>query len=149
MELLTKTKVILGAFSALFIFAAGRYSVQSPTIKTKESIDVNTDIKKAKDTHKVTTIIKDPKTGEEITTITEDTKENTDKTKESVTKIDQTITPPKTGTVNISALGAMDFGGTFKPAYGVSVSKEFIGPITVGAFGLTNGVIGLSLGLNF
>jgi hypothetical protein len=33
--------------------------------------------------------------------------------------------------------------------YGISVHREFIGPITLGAFGLTNGTVGLSIGVNF
>lgn len=53
-------------------------------------------------------------------------------------------------TLNISALVANDFSkGLLIPAYGVSVSKQVLGPITVGGFGLTNGTIGLSVGLNF
>lgn len=52
-------------------------------------------------------------------------------------------------TINLSALVANDFTAIPKPLYGLSISKEFLGPITVGAFGLTNGVVGLSLGYNF
>ena len=40
-------------------------------------------------------------------------------------------------------------GGDRIPLYGISANKEFIGPITIGAFGLTNGTIGLSIGVNF
>lgn len=51
---------------------------------------------------------------------------------------------------NVSALIANDFShGNIVPTYGASAQKEFIGPITIGAFGLTNGTIGVSIGLDF
>jgi hypothetical protein len=53
-------------------------------------------------------------------------------------------------TINISALIGKDFHKSgFEPLYGVSVSKEFIGPVTIGAFGLTSSVVGVTIGLNF
>lgn len=48
--------------------------------------------------------------------------------------------------VNLSLLGGTDFS---RPVYGLHVSKELIGPISVGLFGLTNKTVGLSLGINF
>ena len=39
-----------------------------------------------------------------------------------------------------------DFG---VPVYGLSYQREIIGPVSVGAFGLTNGTVGLSLGVTF
>lgn len=60
------------------------------------------------------------------------------------------VTQVKTPVINVSALVSVNFNGNLlSPVYGVSVSKEMIGPITVGAFGLTSGVVGASLGLNF
>lgn len=51
---------------------------------------------------------------------------------------------------NISVLVGNDFSNSvIKPMYGVSVTRELLGPVTVGAYGLTNGVIGISLGINF
>lgn len=52
-----------------------------------------------------------------------------------------TLHKKRPGTVNISAL-------ITSTAKGVSVTKELIGPITVGAFALSDGTIGASLGLN-
>lgn len=48
--------------------------------------------------------------------------------------------------VGLSALVGTDFN---VPVYGIAVNKEFIGPITLGAWGLTNKTVGLSIGLNF
>jgi hypothetical protein len=88
--------------------------------------------------HEVTVIVEDP-SGKKTTTITKDT---TRKSKEVV----KTIVKPK---VNVSALAGVSTTDSRKPVYGISVSKEFIGPITLGAFGLTNGIIGISVGVNF
>lgn len=56
----------------------------------------------------------------------------------------------KAKNLNVSALVANDFSTSIiRPVYGVSVSKEVLGPVTVGVFGLTSGVVGVSLGLNF
>lgn len=76
-----------------------------------------------------------------ITTIDHTQKVETD------SKTSVSLAKPK---INISALVANDFTrGGFIPSYGIAVSKEFIGPITIGGFGLTNGIFGLSIGINF
>jgi hypothetical protein len=49
--------------------------------------------------------------------------------------------------VTVSVLAASNFSSLLTPTYGVSVSKPIIGPIVIGAFGLVNGTVGLSLGL--
>jgi cytoskeletal protein RodZ len=143
-----KTKIIASLVVVLVAFASGRYSVSNPTVKTHETTQTDSETKIDKNTHKVTTITED-KTGKKVTTITEDTDTKADKTKDSVKTIDQTVTPQKTGTVNISALAGFGLDSGIQPVYGLSVSKELIGPITVGAFGLTNRTLGISVGLNF
>lgn len=85
--------------------------------------------------------------GKKTTTITENT--TTDTKKVTDTQKDIVVTAPKSSIINISALAGLDTGRGFVPTYGISASKELIGPITVGAFGLTNGTIGVSVGLNF
>jgi len=145
----TRTRILKSVFAILTAFAFGRYSVHNPDVKTVETVDTTSNTKVDKDTHKVTTITKDPD-GKEITTITEDTTSKIDKNTNSNTKIDQTITAAKQPKINISVLGANDFSrGLLVPTYGLSFNKEFIGPVTIGAFGLMNGVIGVSIGLDF
>lgn len=81
--------------------------------------------------------------------VIETTTTTIDRTQRTETSKNSTVVA-KRSTINVSALVANDFStGSLKPLYGVSVSKEVIGQITVGAFGLTNGTLGLSLGLNF
>lgn len=70
--------------------------------------------------------------------------------KDSVKTVKESLPPEKRSRINISALASVDAkGGNMIPVYGISANKEFIGPITIGAFGLTNGVVGLSIGVNF
>jgi len=51
---------------------------------------------------------------------------------------------------NVSALAVVDSSkGLLVPLYGISVSKQIIGPLTAGVHGYTNGMVGVSLGFNF
>lgn len=140
-----KTKIIMSVVALLVAFSFGRYSAPTvPDVKT--DIKTNTDKQTNTETKKTTTITEDPK-GNKVTTINEDTTTQTKKNTD--TQLDQTVTAPKKSIINISALAGLDTGRGFIPTYGISANKELIGPITVGAFGLTNGTIGLSIGLNF
>ena len=112
---------------------------------TKTQIDDTTATK----THTVTVTLKKPD-GTTSTTQTTDTTsrsniiENQDETTKTVTQAQ------KKSTMNVSILAANDFTKpTIIPRYGVSVTKELIGPLTFGVFGVNNGVVGISLGLNF
>jgi len=150
MELSLKNKVIISIVVIATTFAFGRYSVnQTPAVHTVEDVKTDKDIDKDKVTHTVTTVTKKPD-GTEVTTIDKKT-ESKSQEKDKITEhLDQTVTPSKQSKVNISVLGANDFSKSIPvPIYGVSFNKEFLGPITIGAFGLKNGVIGLSIGLDF
>lgn len=96
---------------------------------------VSTKVIKTKKKSQIIEIKSPDGTVKTIRTITEDTS--------------STKTEIKNKTTNISALIGTDTTDKFKPIYGVSASKELIGSMTVGAFGLTNGVIGVSVGVNF
>lgn len=146
MNLSIKTQIIIVFVLLLFGFSFGRYSAPTiPNTKTDTKTDTNTNTDT--NSHKVTVITKDPKTGQETTTITED--KNTETKKVTDTKTDTIVTAPKSSVINISALAGLDTARGFIPTYGISANKELIGPVTVGAFGLTNGTIGVSVGLNF
>lgn len=131
--------------SVLFIllalaFASGRYSVKSPAITKTTQTETNTEREKHKETETVTE--KRPDGSETTRTrIIEDT--NTRRKNETDTTVK--IEPPKP-MLNVSALGAYKDG---ELAYGLSVTKQFVGPVTAGIFGLNNGTIGLSIGVNF
>ncbi len=115
--------------------------------KATESVVV--DEVKTRDNHTVVTTVtsKQPNGDIKVTkTIDSDTKTNVKENKQVVeTK------QPAAKTINISALAGLDFSKplALTPIYGISVSKQVLGPIAIGAFGLTNGVVGLSLGVTF
>ena len=145
----TEHKLALGVIALLAAFACGRYSVQAPTIKTTEVSKTDTKVDENKDTHETIVTTKTPK-GDIKTVETIDSTVHEDTTQDNVTQIQQTITPPKTGTLNISGLIGNDFSkGLSGEVYGASVTKEVLGPVSLGAWGLTNGTVGLSIGLSF
>lgn len=137
MKFLSKTPVLLLIALAIGI-AVGRYS-NRPAETTKI---VHEETKKVIDTKKKIIEVVTPD-GTKTTTTTEDTVTTIDKDK---TKSSQTKPSPK---VNLSFLAGVPRLNDLRPIYGLSVSKEFIGPITVGLFGLTNGTLGVSIGVDF
>lgn len=140
-----KYKITCVILAILAAFAFGRYTVKPTIVKDTE---VTTDTKKEKDTHKETTVVVvEAPNGEKktVTTVVEDTTTNTHQTKDSETH--EVSTPPKVNTLNLSALAGLDMD--YKPVYGISITKNVLGPITVGVFGLTNRTIGVSAGLSF
>jgi hypothetical protein len=138
-------KVIGVLLILMATFAAGRYSAQKPATNT--TTNTVTHETEHQNQHEVIVTIKAPD-GTTRTTETIDT--NTQVQEAQDTKTQQIVVPPKTNTLNVSVLVGNDFSKlSIQPLYGVSVSKQLLGPLTVGAFGLTNGVIGVSIGLNF
>lgn len=150
MTMLTKTEAAIITVGLIAAFAFGRYSAQQTPAKTEV---VTTDVKENQnvDDKKKTTTTETKKPDGTVTTVTtvdEDTTTKTNETEDSITKTQ--VTPPKASKLNVSVLGANDFSrGLLAPAYGLSVSKEVLGPVTVGVFGMMNGVVGISVGLDF
>jgi len=149
-----KQKYIIVGVAMVTSFAVGRYSGQKAEIKSESVTTKNVEEKQDKDTHteKVITTVKTPdgtvKTVEKIDEVA-DVKIDTNSIQ--VTQQKKDVIPPKVNTLNISALIGNDFskGLGIYPVYGVSVTKQILGPVTIGAYGITNGTIGLSIGLNF
>lgn len=141
-----KTKIILGLVALTIAFAIGRYTKRQDVIINKET-EIEKNKEKEKDKHKVTVIVKTPD-GKETTTITEDTTTREKETQKTVDKLYQEI-KSRHNLINVSALVGNDGFKSLTPVYGISVSKEILGPITVGAWGMTNSSVGLSVGLNF
>lgn len=142
MGLLTDVRYKIALFllvaTAVTFFIIGRKSIAvSQTIATDNIVKNDKGHKQTK-----TVTIKD-KAGREktTTTITEDTSSSETESKKLLTTIAQGYK------YNASAL--MTLGINKIPQYGFQISREFIGPITVGAFGLEGGTYGLSVGINF
>lgn len=128
------SKLAISVVVIITTYAFGRYSAR-PDTKTQVLTAVKTDT--------VTkTIVNKKPSGETTTTTIE---EHITDTK----RLDKTTTEAgKRSLINLSALGGLDTR-TLQPVYGISANKEFIGPITVGAWGLTNGSVGVSVGWTF
>jgi hypothetical protein len=132
---------LLGVFLiAILSFALGRRSTTSTTIDTQ--VQTHEDIQTQD--HKKTVITEQPN-GVKTTVITDDIKSDTTETQVAQT---HEVLNAKKPVINVSALVGTDYT-SLKPLYGVSMSKEFLGPITLGVYGMTNHVIGLSIGINF
>lgn len=140
---LNKNKEALGGILIIVVvFAAGRYSapekvkVHTVTVEIEKKVDKQQNkkvyIKENKDGSKETTIIVD-------TSVKENTKANSESTIKEITVRDK---------LNVSLLvgGPLSFS---EPTFGISANKNFIGPITLGLWGLTNKTVGFSVGLNF
>jgi hypothetical protein len=144
----TQTKGLIALALLSLSFAAGRYSVNETTehtaIKIDESRSTNTD----KDIKRVEVIVKEPN-GRETRTITEEDKSKVSERVDSSTNIETVIETGKRSTINVSALVGMNWENRHPAIYGISVNKEILGPITIGAWGLNNGTVGLSIGVNF
>ena len=150
----TKTIIIVSIVALLTAFAFGRWSApEKVKIQTIE-VEKKTDDKKVNiDDHKVTTITEtDKPDGTKVkTTIISDNRNTkiTDKKTDDTTTTTTKEIDRSTSKVTISALAAMNVTKFGLPIYGASVTKSILGPITVGAFGLQNGTVGMSLGLSF
>lgn len=147
-----RNKIILAIIALLAAFAFGRFSAPE-TIKTVEVEKKTADTVIDKDKHKDTIVIEviKPDGTKTITTqIKEDTKTNIDKHIE-MDKSKTTEETRSSSKVTIQALaGANVTHLTSDPlVYGGSISKPILGPVTLGAFGLSNGVAGFSMGLTF
>lgn len=135
-------KAIGGVVIVVIAYYAGKYSapekvrVETVTVEVEKKVNKEQRkkvfIKENKDGSKETTIVVD-------TSVKEDTKANSESTVKEVT------TRTK---LNVSVLA----GGSLplsEPIFGISAQKNFIGPITLGVWGLTNKTGGISVGLNF
>ncbi len=135
-----KTYAIVVIVTSILSFSMGRYSVKSlqpQSAKVNTTSDINTH------EHKVVVITKKVN-GDIVTTITDDLNRQNKSQSSSITK---QIPEP---TVNVAALLGVDIENRmFRPTYGISVTKKLLGPITIGVFGLSSGVGGFSIGINF
>lgn len=143
---MNKVKIISYILVVILAFALGRYTATTQTVKVETHAD--TRVTDDKDIHKVEVITKEP-TGIMTDTITTDTID----LKQIAKTVDttQTTTQTKASRLNISALAGTDLskGLNITPVYGAAITKDVLGPVSIGAFGLTNGTMGVSIGISF
>lgn len=158
----TKIKVIIVSISILTAYAFGRYSAPEKIITETKIVEVEKKHEETKtdsdrDKHKETTTVEKTLpdgSKETTTTVVEDTHSDK-KTDKSADSDRNTTTDTKkevvnsSGRVTISALAGAPITSLGTPVYGGSVTKNILGPIVGGVWALTNGTVGVSLGLQF
>lgn len=153
---MNKVKIVAVLIIVLVSFAAGRYTVSRSVEKVEEKIvDKKIDIKEdTKSNLKTTTVTVKLPTGEERTTTV--TEVNTEEHKEvAKTETDKTVTKTVEVTggktpLTLSGMASIaPFKGDFLPVYGLLVQKQVMGPVSVGLWGSTNGVVGITVGVSF
>jgi hypothetical protein len=141
----SQSKIIVSVIVLAAAFAAGRQSVPEKVkteIKTVEVEKIVTVVKK-----EVVTIVENPD-GSKQTTIVTDTR--TDSQTNTNASNQTTEETKKNKKLNVSILaGTSPSFNLTELVYGASISKEVVGPVTVGAWALTNRSVGISVGLNF
>lgn len=162
-DLNTKQKLgIVAGYSVLLIactyyFSPTKIKIETKTVEIVKTVEVE---KKdtAKDRKRKLTIIEKKESdgsSEKTTVITDDTSSNTSidiakDTTDSKAIESSKVTERATDKVTISALaGANPFKPTDGLVYGGSITKPLLGPIAGGLFGMSNGVVGASVGLTF
>lgn len=160
---MNKTKVVLVLTSLVTAYAFGRWAspvkviTETKTIEVeKKSSDSKSDTDRNKHKETIVTEVVHPDGTKETTTRTiEDSTTNKKTDTETRDELSQSQSSSKetvysSSKVTVSALAGVSLTDFSRPpVYGGSVSKPVLGPITVGFFGLTSGVVGTSLGLSF
>lgn len=133
-------KILAIVILAAGCFVAGRFTVQ-------KNSDLTIDKNKVSDVHTQTTTTTTKNKDGSITIVKTQDKTSETKTQEEVKKEIKVVVSSK---VSIAALVVVDTANYKRGVvYGLHVQKQVLGPINLGAFGLTNGVIGLSAGVSF
>jgi hypothetical protein len=167
-------KIIVGLVISLLVgYSFGRFMTPTKVEIKKEVVTVE---KKVVDTEElerielernkklrtiITEITRPDGTKEKTTrhvevTSTNKTTDNEKKVREELVKetkeTESKLVESKHPGVTISALAGLDVTNLStpqKPVYGGLVQKSVLGPIGVGAFGLSNGIGGMAIGLSF
>lgn len=137
---MTYLKFIPAALVVIILaFYAGRYT--SPKDTAPDAVTATAESTTKSQQHTTTVTTKTPEGAVQTTTTTDIT------TNAVVDK--QSVKTPAAKLWNVSALTQYDMRKDRGLIYGLAVSKQVVGPITVGLFGYESGIIGLSLGVNF
>lgn len=157
----TKYKVMIVLAYTLVAVAVGRYTVpekvkiETKIVEVEKKTDKDVENKTDKK-HKQTIIVKNVKPDGASTTTTTITYDDNKESKKNDTVTDNKSVTTDTSKevvrgdskVTISALAGASIS-TGLPAYGLSVTKPILGPLTVGLWGLNNGTCGGSVGITF
>lgn len=154
----TKTKIIVAVVALAASFAGGYYLAP---VKVKTETKIVEVEKKSKTTSsnknkkKITVKITRPDgTKEETTTVETGESKNSSSTQESNKSEESKKEVTKSSSrLNISALAGaqvnLGIPVTATPVFGAHISKDIIGPVSIGVWGLSDVTFGVSVGLTF
>jgi len=158
-----KYKIVLGIVVVSLSYALGRYTapVKIKTETKVVEVEKKTESKQkdiSKDTHKTTTTIieRSPDGATKETTIVDEKTDYDKKTKsdtlDSKTNLSDTKkeVEKERGHTTIFAMSGIDVKNPSNGlSYGLGVNRSILGPITIGVWGMSNGIAGCSIGLEF
>ncbi len=141
-------KIALIIAGLLVAFAGGYYLAPSKVETKVVEIEKKTDTERDKHRETTTTeTVKPDGTKQVVTIMVEDT--NTKRKTETKEDTKSVSAPAPRPRISLSALGGLPVSYPFTPVFGAHVSKEILGPITIGAWGLSSMTFGISMGVNF
>lgn len=157
-----KYKIIITILVVLVSFAAGRFSTPVKIKTETKIVTVEKEVEKKDEEKKShrhvdtrTTMVVKPD-GTKETTVTTSTDVNTgtaikdSKTDSSQTLSDKSMEKVKdSGRTALSLLAGVDVKSPTGIVYGISASRTFLGPLSLGIFGMTNNTCGASVGIVF
>lgn len=138
-------KLSIVSISLILAFAFGRFSTPTKTETKIETVEVEKKQKDVKSDIITVEVIKPD--GTKTTTITDKTETKIQDNILSKQTMDK-IVEKSYSITNISLLSGMDITSP-KIIYGVSVSKNLLGPVVIGLWGMTNSTAGASIGVSF
>jgi len=159
MEISIKTSAIVLAVAVAASFCVGRYSTPSKVVTKTQTVAAQTDdsvtnVADDKDETIDKTIEKDGTIKEEIHITDKTDSTTTDQKTSTTTSNTETTKTNLNAEWNVSALATPSrlddvLINTGSMAYGIHVQRRIIGPFSIGVFGLSNKVYGLSVGASF
>ena len=148
---MTKLHYIIITVLVVTAFAAGRFLTPEKVKVETRTVTVEV-IKKEENTQVDTHVVEVTKPdGTKIveTTTQTNTQITTIKDKDKTTEASKTVSS-NTQTLAVNVLAGLDVTNPSNGfVYGAHVSKQLLGPISFGLFGLTNKTAGISVGLRF
>lgn len=157
MSTMKKTLLLISAFliTGALGFGFGKYSAPTKVVEVEKikTVTVEKVVEKKAEKKNVKTVVVQAPDGTTTTTTTDtstvDTNTNTDTNTVATDEKKKTTTYSRPNW-RLAALGGFDPNGNIgKPIYGGSIERRILGPIFVGAFGMSNKSFGVSLSFEF
>jgi len=141
----------LSAMVALVLtFFAGRWSAPEHVKVVTQTVTVDKKTDDETKHEKVTKVeVKQPNGTDTTTTTIVDDSEDKSTDDSTVSQTTTKESSKSSSKLTISALAGVNITSPGSLIYGASISRPILGPVTVGLFGLSNGVGGASVGLTF